>query len=575
MTTRATRSPAPADWRTDRRLARLAVAILPLLAFARALPHPLMRSWDDARFIIDNADVQRPSWAALARMFSSVQFEAYHPLHLLSYWLDVPLASALAGPDSTLTAFVVHSVSLALWLVALQQVFALLCELGVPVWAAALGTLFAGVHPAQVEVVSWASARKDVLALLFCAASLRAQLSAAGPWTSRAWLARGLYVCALLSKTTALPLPLFGLCLAVWVRNRPLRAALLWQLPSLLLGAGVSVAVLSIWQEHSMVRGTLGGPGLALLRASQTLGHQLLTALWPARVAPMYSTHSIGELSWVRSSACVAYVIACVLAWRARRGLTLTGLLGFGLWLLPASNLVPLYFPLQDRYVSLPLFSLGCAIAGLAPAAAPARDPRRFQLRNLGYLLLLCALVRTVSYAGVWESEPRLWGHAVRTQPDAEYARLKLGEVRREAGDFEGAIRAYRNAIALVPQRKLAHAGLFEVVARRDERQRHLTPSRARAFAQSYYELLERPTGLRDLAAQLHARDYVRAIELPLWAVQQQDPLPDAVLSQAALSALRAGNASLARFYVHLLTKPPEHEPLISVMREPYLRVVP
>ena len=59
MTTRATRSPAPADWRTDRRLARLAVAILPLLAFARALPHPFMRSWDDARFIIDNADVQR------------------------------------------------------------------------------------------------------------------------------------------------------------------------------------------------------------------------------------------------------------------------------------------------------------------------------------------------------------------------------------------------------------------------------------------------------------------------------------------------------------------------------------
>jgi tetratricopeptide (TPR) repeat protein len=513
-------------------------------------------------------------------MFSSVQFEAYHPLHLLSYWLDVPLASAFAGPESTLTACIVHGVSLALWILALQQVFLLLCELGVPVWAAALGSLYAGVHPAQVEVVSWASARKDVLALLFCASSLRLQLSAAGPWQLRAWLSRALYVCALLSKTTALPLPLFGLCLDVLVRRKPLRAALLWQLPSLALGIGVSATVVSIWQEHSMLRGTLGGPGLALLRASQTLGHQLLTALWPQRVAPMYSTQSIVELSPARSVACVAYLIACVVAWRARRGLTLSGLLGFGLWLLPAANLVPLYFPLQDRYVSLPLFSLGCALAGLAAAPAPAtnakaKSPRRFQLRNFAYLLLACLMVRTVQYAGVWENEPRLWGHAVRTQPDAEYARLKLGEVRRESGDLEGAIRAYRNAILLFPQRKLAHAGLFEVVARRDERQYHLSPSRARRFAQSYYELMERPTALRDLASQLRANGYVRAIEIPLWAVQQQDPLPDSVLSQVSLSALRSGQASLARFYVHLLEKPPEHEPLTSLAREPYLRVVP
>jgi len=559
----------------DRRLARLAVAVLPLLAFGRALPYPFARSWDDARFIIDNADVQHPSLGALGRMFSSVQFEAFHPLHLLSYWLDVPWISALAGPDSALTAGVVHAVSLTLWLLALQSMFSLLCELGVPPWAAALGTLFTGVHPAQVEVVSWASGRKDVLALLFCCASLRLQLSAAGPWHARAWLARGLYACALLSKTTALPLPLFGLALDVLVRRRALRAALLWQLPSLLLGAGTALGVYAIWQEHSMLRGTLGGPALAALRASQTLGHQLLTALWPAGVSPMYSTQSVGQLSAVRSATAVLYLSALLAAWRARRGLALAGLLGFGLWLAPASNLVPLYFPLQDRYLSLPLFGLGCAIAGLAPAARPhAASERRFQLRSFAYLALLFLALRTAQYAGVWGSELRLWGHAVRTQPDAEYAYLKLGEVRREAGDMEGAIRAYRAAIARWPQRKLAFAGLFEVVARRDERQRQLAP-RARALAGAFYRDLERPGALREQAGQLRALGYVRALELPLWAAQQQDPLPDAVLSQAALNALRAGQISFARFYVHLLAKPPDKEPLTSLAREPYLRVVP
>lgn len=559
----------------ERRLARLALVALPLLAFGRALPQPLLRGWDDGRFIIDNPDVQHPSWAALVRMFSSVQFEAYHPLHLLSYWIDVPWINALAGPDSLVTACVVHAVSLALWICALDGIFTVLCSLGVPAWGAALGALFTGLHPAQVEVVCWASGRKDVLALLLCTASLRLQLSAAGPWVARAWLSRALYLAAVLAKTTALPLPLFALCIDVLARRQRVRTAVLWQLPSLVLGAGLSVVVYGIWQEHSMLRGTLGGPAFALLRASQTLGHHLLTAVWPARVSPMYSTQSIAQLDWVRSLACLVYVGACVWAWRARRGLTLAGLLGFALWLAPASNLVPLYFPLQDRYLSLPLFALGCAIAGLAPQALPAPDDRRFQLRNFAYLALVLLGLRSAQYAGEWQSEPRLWGHAVRTQPGAEYAYLKLGEARREAGDLEGAIAAYRAGIARWPQRKLAFAGLFEVIARRDERQRQLAPSRARRLAQTFYTILERPTGLRDLAGELRSYGYVRALELPLWAAQQQDPLPDAVLSQAALNALQSGQRSFARFYVHLLEKPPELEPLKSLGREPYLRVVP
>ena len=91
------------------RLARLALVIVPLLCFGRAVSFPFALSWDDARFIVDNPDVREPGWDALVRMFSSVQFEAYHPLHLLSYWLDVPWA---AGEDLQLTATVVHALSL-------------------------------------------------------------------------------------------------------------------------------------------------------------------------------------------------------------------------------------------------------------------------------------------------------------------------------------------------------------------------------------------------------------------------------------------------------------------------------
>ncbi|HET8936454.1 MAG TPA: hypothetical protein VFN67_23580 [Polyangiales bacterium] len=552
--------------------ARLAVVIVPLLCFGRAVSYPFALSWDDARFIVHNPDVREPSWDALVRMFSTVQFEAYHPLHLLSYWLDVPWVSGL---DLQLTATVVHAVSLLLWVAALSASYELLRRLGAPLGAALLGTLAFGVHPAQVEVVCWASARKDILALLFVACSLLVQLSAAGPWSGRAWLSRALYVCALLSKTTALPLPLFALALDVIARKRPWRAALLWQLPSLLLGAAVSVAVVTIWREHSMLRQTLGDESMAFLRFTQTFGHQLGTALWPNRVSPMYGSESLAHWEWSRTILFGLYLVACVLALRSRRRLLACGLLGFGLFLLPASNLVTLYFPLQDRYASLPLFALGVAIAGCAPASDPRKKPARNLAIDLGFVALAGLCFRTVQYAGVWESELRLWGHAVRVQPDADYAYLKLGEVRREAGDLEGAIHAYHGAIRVAPLRTLAHAGLFEVVARRDERYLELSPSRARQLAEQYYQRLSNPDALRKFPAQLWSMGYVRAVELPIQAMLLIDAIPEGIVLQSAQGAMRGGRRSLAKFYLHQLKDAPKAEPLATIYKEPYFRVVP
>jgi hypothetical protein len=554
--------------------ARLAVVLVPLVCFGRALAYPFARSWDDARFIVDNPDVLHPSWDALVRMFTTVQFEAYHPLHLLSYWLDAPWVGA---DDLQLTATVMHSVSLALWIAALSLSYELMRRLGAPLWAALLGTLVFGVHPAQVEVVCWASGRKDVLALLFSAASLLVQLSAAGPYSGRAWLSRGLYVCALLSKTTALPLPLVALALDCLARKRSLREALIWHLPSLLLGVGVSFAVLTIWQEHSMVRQTLGDEGLSVVRFVQTLGHQLGTAVWPSRVSPMYSTHSIARWDLGRTLLCGAYLFACGLALWSRRGLWAAGLLGFGLFLLPASNLVPLYFPLQDRYASLPLFALGLAIAGAgiaAPSTAKRKTTRNFAI-DAGYVALIFLCLRTVQYAGVWQNELRLWGHAVRAQPDADYAYLKLGEVRREARDFAGAIRAYHGAIVLAPQRTLAHAGLFEVVARRDEHFFKLAPSRARQLAEQYYQRLTNRDKLQAFPAQLWSLGYARSVELPIQALLLIEAIPDAIVLQSAQSALKANRKSLAQFYLHALKERPK-DPLLAVLYdEPYFRVVP
>ncbi|MET0390293.1 MAG: hypothetical protein ABW321_30255 [Polyangiales bacterium] len=552
------------------------LVLVPLLVFTRALPFDFVRSWDDGRFILDNTDVQKPSWQALGRMFSRVQFEAYHPLHLVSYWLDVPWITA-SGAELASHAWVLHTVSLVLWIAALWQVFAVARALAVPEWAALAATLACGVHPCQVEVVSWATGRKDVLALLFVASSLRLQLTAASTsstsstWSPRAHGARALYVAALLSKTTALPLPLFGLCLDVLVRKRRLREALLWQLPSLLIAAATSALVITIWDDHAMLRQTVGGSESALVRISQTLGHQLASALWPSASSPLYATHSITHWAGLRTTLCLGYLGACVLAAATRRGLLLAGLLGFGVFLAPAANVVPMYFPLQDRYASLPIFALSLAAADLLAAASV----RRWQLQAAAAAAVLVLGARTWQYSGEWQNEPRLWGHAVSTQPDADYAYLKLGEARRDAGQLEGAIKAYHAAIARDPRRVLAHAGLFEAVARRDERIQQLAPSRARSLAQQYYQRINQPQTLPDFASQLWASGYRRASELPLQTLLALQPRADNNLSFAALAAIKTQRESLARYYVHELQSTPTDPLLVRVLQQPYYRVAP
>lgn len=550
---------AAIEWR-----ARAVIAIAAAAVFGRSVPYPLQRSWDDGRFILDNSDVLHPSFAALQHIFSEPRFEAYHPLHLLGYWLDVPWSGA--------TPWVIHTTSLVLWVIALWCLYSALRALAITPWVAVLGTLTCGLHPVQVEAVVWATGRKDVLALLFASATLWLHLRSRSAWDRFAWASRLAYALALLSKTTALPLPLVMLAIDLLARGERLWPALRKQLPNFLIAAAASAGVLLIWHDNVMVRTTVGGVSLAPLRFAQTVGHQLLTAVWPSRTSPMYATGQVIEYDVSAFVAISAWLAVCIAAWRAGARLVLAGLIGFGLLMLPASNLVPMYFTLQDRYLSLPLVGLAIAFAAFIDSAGAAH---RRGAAIVGSLLVAALGIRTFQYAGVWESESRLWGHAASTQPDADYAWLKLGEVRRDQGELEGAIAAFQAAIHVAPLRRLAHAALFEAVALRDERFGKLTPSNARLLAQRYYEHLDSQQGLQDLAAFLLQRGYARAVELALQIIIARDKLPDDALQKIARAQLREGRRSLARFYAASMQKKSEEPELRALIDELSFRVLP
>jgi protein O-mannosyl-transferase len=541
-------------------MARGVVVIAALATFARGVTGELVPSWDDGRFIVDHPEVQRVSWDAFVAFWSGPRLEAYHPLHLLSYWLDVPWAGVSAP--------VIHATSLALWCGALLVVLALFRKLGLGLAAAVVATLFFGLHTVQVEAVTWATGRKEILAVGLAAGSALAHLGStaeSGPASltdRRAWLSRVLYLLAALAKTTVLPLPLVLFAADVLLRRRGARDAALAQLPSLIIGLGLGGLVIGIWRSHEMIRGAEGASSSILLVLA-TVSHSLGTALWPASTSPIY------PLARDEAPSLAAALVGCALllgamaaAWRWRERLVarriLFGLVAFVILLAPASNVIPVYFQWQDRYLALPLLGLAFALGALVDAAGSDR-----RAHALAALAVVALAARTVVYQGAWASDLALWEHAVQAQPRAFYAWIKLGEVRRDLGRDAAALRAYQEAIEIAPQIRLGHAAFLSALMRRDERRHELSPSRAIESSQRFMRAMDDPLRLRELAGDLDEAGYRDAVTFVLARSLDIEPLAAERLERAAAMQLAQEREWLVRFYLSRLGR----EPVLPALR--------
>ena len=519
-----------------RHLDDLVIALATLVTFGRSVAFGLVESWDDGRFLVEFEPVHSVSFANLVAIWSEPHFEAFHPLHLMGYWLDVPLA----GPNG----HVIHTVNLVLWagaLMLLRRVF-VGWKLG-PV-GALIATLTVGLHPAQVEAVVWATGRKEILALMFSAFAILAHLRSAKP-TDRSALLSGLfYIGALLSKTTALPLPIVIVLADVLLRGIPWRQAAKQQSVALLLGAACAYGVHSIWTENQMIRPAPGGFARVSLVAA-TFTHYLSTLALPLDNSPVYPIHreanGFGMLDW----AGPVLLALSALAFRKRKRV-LFALGSFVVLLLPVANIVPVYFEVQDRYLSLPLVAVGFGVGATVVEMVKSRG-KRLSVAFFGFVLALFA-ARTIHYQGNWSDDEALWGHATRTHPSAYYAWMKLGELRRDRGDYDLAIEAYQSGIDAHPTIRLGHGALLSAFAMRDE-ERHELPAQALNLAARYLRGADDADALRLLAGDMVVSGYRDAALLPLGRSLDIDPLAPERLEAAARVQEQNGNDWLVEFY--------------------------
>jgi hypothetical protein len=391
--------------------------------------------------------------ANTAKLFTVIQNEAYQPLHVASYQID-SLLWRLDPVGCHLTNLLLFVLGCCLWLLFIRR-------LGVDRWTALSGVLLFALHPSHVESVVWISCRKDVLSLCFVCGMLLLHLRSKSLWDRDHILSVVLFVCAALTKTTTLFVPLVLPLVDLLALGRTGREAVLRALPGVLVSVVLGGLVAWIWQSSGLTRQIPPeGSGLALVFT--TMAHYLTTILWPFSLSPLYPVDRAPALGGAALAGLVSTAVLVVAAWLARRKAPLAtlGVALFLLALVPVSNVVPLYFTVNDRYLLLPLLALP-----LFAATAHGLFVRWANARAIAFAaaLVLAGLWGglSFSYSQAWRTDSALWSWASRTQPGSYYVWMKLGETLRDDGAYDDASAAYERAIALEPELVPARGALL------------------------------------------------------------------------------------------------------------------
>ena len=452
-----------------------AVLIITVCVIVAAAHWPVLSAkamlFDDDLFVSEDSPlVQNPGWTlagrALAEVFNpSVMVGYYQPLPVISIMADC----AMGGSSSNLSPFrrtslTIHIFNTALVIVLFYFLF------GQPIPAALAGLLF-GVHPLTVEPVAWISDRKTLLAMFFVLWCLIFYVRFAQKGGRKSCFACMLmYLFALMSKPTSLPVPVLMLVLDYWPLRRFDRKAVIEKIPFFALGILFAV-ITAVSNTRS-----LGIPLSSRLEGPAQLLHTFLTVcyltifylrkiFWPTGLSSVYMLPEPMSLSNQMISASVLGVFTLIAGLLFSLRLTrafLAGLLFFFLAILPVLGIVPFsdWVVASDKYVYMPIVGLlavlAWAITSLWKRIAVPRIALIILLLFLSSIQIYCLR----RYLSRWQDTVGLFEYMLKLTPDSAQAHSELGVVLQSLGRSDDAINHFQQALKLKPDYAEAHYNL-------------------------------------------------------------------------------------------------------------------
>lgn len=414
-------------------------------------------NWDDPDLVTEHPWFHPLRWASVLEMWSPLSLWNgialdFSPVRDMTYALDW-LLWGMSGPGFHRTEVLFHAVNAGL----LALFFSHFMRFRYAVLAAACWAW----HPLVVEPTAWVSGRKDVVLFFFFLLALLAFIR------GNVWLGLALGVSAILSKYPAATIGLL-IFLPIWpegsrgVLKRPGKIV-----GGILLLIGCALVVFStLANQHAGKLVNVDETGWWYRNwpaGFQVVTHAFTKGFLPIGLNPRYvqepglGLESTKVLIGVFLALAVVFLIAVL---KSRKPALASPLIFGAVTFLPYLPIVPHQTWMADRYLYLSLIALPWFFALLFQTL----EGRRFS--RLGWVTLFAVAVLlawgTHQRLPVWRNSFSLWSDTIQKSPQLYYVWGNYGSALLEAGDAEGAWRAFEKGMARNSRWVEGHAKLSQ-----------------------------------------------------------------------------------------------------------------
>jgi len=454
-------------------LAAGGILVLVFAAYNKTLSEDYRFVWDDNILLTDNEMIKASD--GLYRFWFTADAYDYFPVTWSSLWLEW----RLWGEDPR----GYHLVSVLQHALGAILLYALLRRLGIP--GAYLAAVIFAVHPVTVMSVAWISERKNTLSLVFYLLTvllyLRFDEDRRWPWYA---LSLGMFLLALLSKTSGVMLPVVLLLLAWWRRGRVGLADGLAAAPFFILAAGMSAVTIWFQTVRSIGEAPVRPEGFLsrLAAAGCVPWFYLYKVVLPVNLLVIYPRWQIDE-TWALSYLPGIAFLACLgIFWKYRHSWGRPLFFGLGYFivmLFPVLGFFPMAFAefsfVSDHLQYLPMIGVVALLVGIGWWAL---QRLALPVRAVGALVAIVIVVvlalGTSKHCDTFKDRDTMWRTQLLKRPDSPTAYYNLGLTLEKSGRIYQAAAYYEKAIALKPQYSQAHNNLARICDRLGQREKAL-----------------------------------------------------------------------------------------------------
>lgn len=387
-----------------------------LIIYAGSFDGELQYSWDDNRYIEENALIHNLTLENVVKIFTEPYFAARIPITIMGYGVQY----AIWGVQPA-GYFIINALMHALNVVLVFWFVYRLTDLREVAFIAAL--LF-GVHPVNVESVAWVSQFKSVLSMFFFLLAWHTHMNADKNQIHWLVLAYILFALAIFSKQTAVGAVILFVLYDFWALRLHWSSLVVRNAPYAVVGLLGAVAIVTAHADGGGIKTHLTDNLFELMLLNLRIYWEYAVSLVaPFHLNNMYIYEMPDVLANLIPSLLGLGLMVGLLLFAffqpLGRPLSLFAVVWSVVLILPTANIVPLAIQRADRYLYYPsvLIFMAVAIALVMLWQRLTRIEWRYVMVGAGAAIFAVFGFLTVQRVEVWQNTETLWADHLTDYP--------------------------------------------------------------------------------------------------------------------------------------------------------------